>query len=76
MGQAAFDLSPSAERAYDTACAYARGGEPDAALELLRRAASLGFSDAGHAETDSDLASLRTHAGFASWLGQLRHARS
>jgi len=76
MGQAGLEVAPTAERAYDTACDWARAGNPDAALALLQRAAALGFSDAAHAADDDDLASLKGHPGFQAWLDGLRHAKS
>jgi Zn-dependent protease len=74
MGEAALALAPTAERAYDTACALARAGKPDDALRLLERAGALGYDDPGYAAADEDLSSLRSHPGFRAWLGQLRHA--
>jgi Zn-dependent protease len=74
MGEAALALAPTAERAYDTACALARAGKPDDAVRLLERAGELGYNDPGYAAADDDLSSLRSHPGFRAWLGQLRHA--
>jgi Zn-dependent protease len=76
MGAEAFELSPSAERAYDTACAFARAGEPEEALRLLQRAVSLGFDDARYAESDEDLATLRGNSAFQELLARMRPAAS
>lgn len=43
---------------YNEACALARDGEKDAALEALKEAVLDGYSDFEHAKSDSDLASL------------------
>ena len=49
---------------YNLACAKARAGRADKALEHLRRAAELEPRFAGYAQTDEDLASLRDDPGF------------
>ena len=49
---------------YNLACAHARAGRPDAALEHLRRAIELQASFAEYAQTDEDLASLRDDPAF------------
>ena len=67
---------PSAQAAYETACAYAQAGEKAKALDLLARAAALGFKDAAYASTDSDLAALRHEPGFARWLAGLEESPS
>jgi Zn-dependent protease len=71
LGLAALDRHPSAEGAYDVACALARGGELDRAVLVLERARDLGFSDAAYARTDADLAALHGHPGFERWLDAL-----
>jgi len=71
LGLSGLDRHPTAEAAYEAACALARGGELDRAVLLLERARDLGFSDAGYARTDSDLAALHGHPGFEGWLQAL-----
>jgi Zn-dependent protease len=76
LGLAALDRHPSAEGAYDVACALARAGELDRAVLVLERARNLGFSDAAYASTDSDLAALHGHPGFERWLAALGKSAS
>ncbi len=45
---------------YNAACGWARAGKPDSAFRCLRAAVASGFSEREHAQSDSDLASLRT----------------
>jgi Zn-dependent protease len=71
LGLSGLDRHPTAEAAYDAACALARAGELDRAVLLLERARDLGFSDTGYARTDSDLAALHGHPGFERWLQAL-----
>jgi Zn-dependent protease len=71
LGLSALDRHPSAEAAYDVACALARSGELDRAVLVLERARDLGFSDAAYARTDADLAALHGHPGFQRWLDAL-----
>jgi len=71
LGLSGLDRHPSADAAYDAACALARAGELDRAVLLLERARDLGFSDAEYARTDSDLAALHGHPGFDRWLQAL-----
>lgn len=50
---------------YNTACALAKAGETDAALEALDRALKAGFvTEPEHLRTDADLDSIRTHQRF------------
>jgi tetratricopeptide (TPR) repeat protein len=49
---------------YNLACASARAGRPEAALDSLRRAVELQASFAEYAQNDDDLASLRDDPGF------------
>ncbi len=51
---------------YNLACANARAGRPDAALEHLARAVALRASFAEYAQADDDLASIRDAPGFPS----------
>lgn len=60
-------LRPTAEAAYDAACALARAGDARRAIDLLDRASELGFTDSDHAARDPDLASLHGHPGFERW---------
>lgn len=71
MAEAAFREEPSATLAYDAACDWALAQQPEAALRMLALAAQNGFSDRAHAQTDADLASLRTHPDFIAWLANL-----
>jgi tetratricopeptide (TPR) repeat protein len=50
--------------AYNLACALARRGDRDGALEWLAKAVDLGYSDRGFIEADSDLDSIRDAAGY------------
>jgi len=72
VGLAALEQYPSAEAAYNTACALARSGDREGAVQLLERAAELGFRDGGLGESDSDLASLHGIERFEAWLDKLR----
>jgi quercetin dioxygenase-like cupin family protein len=49
---------------YNLACAHARAGRPEVALDHLARAVELQASFAGYAQTDDDLASIRDDARF------------
>ena len=49
---------------YNLACAHARAGRADAALDLLTRAVELEPRFAGYAQTDEDLASIRGDERF------------
>ena len=60
-------LRPTAEAAYDAACAKARAGDRDGAVALLERASQMGFKDLAHAVQDPDLATLHGHPGFERW---------
>lgn len=51
---------------YNLACAKARAGRADEALEHLSRAVELQASFAGYAQSDEDLVSIRDHEGFPS----------
>ncbi len=56
---------------YDLACAYARLGEKDNALDALESAADAGFKDAEHIKTDADLESLRSETRFRAVLERM-----
>ncbi len=49
---------------YNLACALARQGKKDEALEALAKAVELGFRDPDHIRQDEDLASLRGEGRF------------
>ncbi len=72
VGLAALEQYPSAEAAYNTACALARSGDRERAVGVLEHAAELGFHDEGLAESDSDLALLHGMERFEAWLDKLR----
>ena len=74
VGAQAVEQFPSAELAYNAACAFSRAGRLDEAQLMLDRAVSLGFKDATHAERDADLAALRQTAGFSAWLRRLQQS--
>lgn len=50
--------------AYNIACCYALAGDKEQALKWLERALDMGFSDLGHAQTDTDFQSLRDDPRF------------
>jgi transcriptional regulator GlxA family with amidase domain len=49
---------------YNMACAYARKGATDDALDRLEKAVDAGFNDRWHLENETDLASLRQDPRF------------
>jgi Zn-dependent protease len=57
--------------AYNLACAEARLGQLDPALEHLRAAVRAGFHDRAHLEVDPDLAPLRERAEWTNILGEI-----
>lgn len=74
VSEAALAHAPSADIAYDAACAYARAHNVRDALRLLGRARELGFRDAAYAASDEDLAALHGQPGFEQWLTELRQS--
>jgi predicted esterase len=60
-----------AREQYDLACAHARVGQPEQALEALSVAIEAGFRDRWHAERDVDLHSLHGHPRFQELLGKI-----
>lgn len=68
LAEAGLERAPSAELAYDAACAHARSGDTQAALRCLARASELGFNDHAYASTDDDLARLHGQPAFHAWL--------
>ena len=71
FGEESLARRPSAARAYDVACAYARAGDVRRALTLLARARELGYSDREAAAADPDLVSLAGEPAFQEWLASL-----
>lgn len=71
FGEASLAARPSAARAYDVACAYARAGDVRRALALLERARELGYSDREGAASDPDLVALAGEPAFQEWLATL-----
>lgn len=56
---------------YNLACAYARAGQAEPALDRLGQAISAGFGPRATVEEDDDLASLRTDPRFAALLDKI-----
>jgi hypothetical protein len=54
--------------AYNIACAHARAGRIDQALEWIKRALHAGYSDFDSLENDPDLDILRDHPAFIQML--------
>jgi len=53
--------------AFNTACSWARAGNPELALSALMRAVKFGWCDWAQIDSDEDLAAVRTTPGFRSW---------
>ncbi len=74
LGEDAVRHAPTAEFAYNAACAWSRAGDAERAKGMLERASELGFSDAAYAREDADLAAVRQ--SDASWFdGWLRRVQ-
>jgi TolB-like protein/Flp pilus assembly protein TadD len=58
---------------YNLGCIHALAGNPDEALECLRRAVTGGLSQVDWLRYDSDLDSLRTHPGFQQLMATLEN---
>ena len=58
---------------YNMACANARLGQKDLALENLGKAIDAGFSNRQLLTTDDDLASIRDDQRFAALLGRVEN---
>lgn len=71
FGEESLSRRPSAERAYEVACAYARAGDVRRAMTLLLRARDLGYSDREAAASDPDLVALAGEPAFQEWLASL-----
>ena len=61
---------------YAIACLYALEGNRKLALEHLRKAVDLGFTNRGHADTDTDLDSLRDDPEFLDIMEKMSLQRS
>lgn len=57
--------------AYNVACAWSRVGDLDRGLRALDHAILLGFADGAVADSDDDLAPLRTHPGWTAVRGRI-----
>jgi adenylate cyclase len=65
-------LSPNDGTAlYNAACAYARGGMTEQALDLLERRMAQGWINLDWLENDSDLDSVREHPRYLAMLRKL-----
>jgi tetratricopeptide (TPR) repeat protein len=62
----------SAVARYNLACSYSLLEIPGKALEELRRAVELGYSDWEHLENDEDLANLRSDERYRSLISEFR----
>jgi Zn-dependent protease len=71
IAEAGLAHAPTAQLAYDAACAHARARHAHDAMRLLRRATELGFQDASYAASDEDLAPLHGFPDFEQWLAGL-----
>ena len=58
---------------YNLACIEALSGRPDSAMEHLRQAHDVGFTNVAWLEEDGDLASLRGRADFAELVALMRN---
>jgi Zn-dependent protease/Flp pilus assembly protein TadD len=76
LGRQAMMEYPRPDLAYDTACALARAGRIDDAQQMLDQASELGFSDAAHADGDSDLDPLRSTPAYVTWIKRVRETRA
>jgi Zn-dependent protease len=70
--ESAFQSEPTAELAYDAACAWARANEPSAAMRMLQLAAQNGFDQLDLALSDPDLTGLRGTPDFEAWVNGLK----
>jgi Zn-dependent protease len=72
--ESAFQAEPSAELAYDAACAWARAAQDTAAMRMLQLAAQNGFDQLDVALADPDLAPLRETPDFRAWLDGIKQS--
>jgi adenylate cyclase len=56
---------------YNTACLYARLGEPEKALDLLEKAVDLGARNKKYYESDPDFTAIREHPRFQALLRRI-----
>jgi tetratricopeptide (TPR) repeat protein len=63
--------SKNPEVFFNLACSHALLNHTVDALEALRQAVGLGFSDLDHLIADPDLASVRAHPGFQRLIAEL-----
>jgi tetratricopeptide (TPR) repeat protein len=70
-GRRAMELEPSGRLAYNVACAAARAGDREGAIDALDRAVTLGWDDRTHATADDDLADLRSHARWGEIVARM-----
>jgi len=56
---------------YNFACSYSLLNRPDEALDALKQAFSLGYSDLAYLNQDPDLANVRRSPKFRQWLESL-----
>jgi hypothetical protein len=71
--RAAFALSPGkVPDYYNAACSAALAGDTSTALGWLDSAVAKGWTNLNHLETDTDLSSLHTTAGWTTVTGKLR----
>jgi predicted esterase len=62
--------------AFNTACAFARAGQPEIALGWLERAGQAGFAGTRSIDEDPDLAPARALAGFEAAVAPIRANRA
>ncbi|MDA0691840.1 MAG: tetratricopeptide repeat protein [Nitrospinae bacterium] len=53
---------------YNLACYYSLTNQPEASLDALKNAVGFGYKNFQEIQTDPDLESLRTKAGFKAWF--------
>ncbi|MEW6758942.1 MAG: alpha/beta hydrolase-fold protein [Acidobacteriota bacterium] len=68
---AALVLPGNAVLNYNAACALARAGRKDPAMDFLQKAVDAGFKDRALASRDPDLDPLRKHPGFQPLLDRM-----
>jgi tetratricopeptide (TPR) repeat protein len=67
-----FGRSKKPEAAYNVACALARRGDAEGALDWIGRAVEAGYRNTGQLVADEDLASLRGRPAFAGIVERLQ----
>jgi len=60
---------------YNLACSYALTSHHDRAIQSLKRAVTLGYTDIGHLKQDPDLECLHDHPDFQKLLQLRRRTR-